>query len=1095
MLVPRVAQLRPCPSRLPDWLRASGLACWMLTATGPAGAVEEQAAAPILGGHPAPTELGLVILAVIALSLAIFVVWTIALRRTVARRTREIDASRAELADALARLRTTETWYRAVLECAPVGLMVVDTTGRIVLANRTADSLFGHETGSLTGRSVATLVPENVRPDHGRNILAAFDNPVPRMLTGSRGVFGQRRDGTVFPADIGLNPIPPVSGPVTEMAVSVADISDHRAMERAIADQLAFQETLFETVPLPVFLKDEAGRFLAVNRAYETTFGHRRADLIGHTLPELAHIVRAYTPQMLAAFHASDVALANTPRSAMHMVQTEIQRPRAGGPSADFLLWTVPFYRADGTPGGMIGVFADISPQKESARAAARAREAAESAAAAKSMFLANMSHEIRTPMNAVIGLAHLALRTDLTLRQRDYVEKIHQAGLSLLGIINDILDFSKIEAGRLELETIPFTLSDVIANLSTLIAPRASDKGLELLLAVDPDVPDALIGDPLRLGQILSNLASNAVKFTDQGEVCLSVSVRARTDDRVDLAFSVRDTGIGMSADEIARLFQPFSQADGSTTRRYGGTGLGLSIAHHLVERLGGDISVTSAPGRGSTFAFTIPCGLGTQRARRALPPRLANMPVLVVDDNENARLLLATALSRLGCRVTTAAGGAEALSALTTAAGRGHPVRLLLADWQMPGLNGIALARAVTAADGIPRPKTVIVTGFGRDDAQADAADSGIDGLLLKPVTDSALMDLLAELFGSADIRPDAPSGDAALAPPHFSGARVLVVEDNEINRQIAVELLASAGLRVECAANGRVAVDRLRDRTAPRIDLVLMDVQMPEMDGLTATRLIRAEPGLADLPVIALTAHALTEERARGQVAGMTEHLSKPVDPAALFRVLREHLAPFAGPAEGTDAAGDQAGPDGGGTSPEETATRHKTRLWHFLAAEADSAGRIALLLAGDRAGAAQLAGGIRERAAALGATALAQAAADVEDGIRAGGGIEALAPALSALARALARIGEAGGSAVPPARPEDALPARTAAVFARLTALLAASDGEALDVAEAERDLLARLLGADAPAFERALATYDFEAATLMLASAGGRICVA
>ena len=949
----------------------------------PAGPAAAQDLVPaidpeMLLGHTLTGMIALGVLAVTLVALVAFAIRTALLRRTVARRTAEVDASRAELSDALERLRAAETWYRAVLECAPVGLMVVDTTGRIRLANRTAESLFGYAPNTLAGQSVELLVPREIRGTHYRNIAAAFRDPIPRMLTGSRGVLAERQDGLVFPVDIGLNPIPSCEGPVREMAVSVADISDHRRMEREIADQLAFREVLFDAVPLPIFYKDRDGRFLGINVAYEKLFGHRRADLIGRALPELRNLGSVYSPEMIAEFHASDVALANMPRADMHMVKSEIQRPLLDGTMLDLLLWTVTFYKADGTPGGMIGVFADITQQKEAARAAARAREEAEAAAAAKSMFLANMSHEIRTPMNAVIGLAHLALQGDLPARERDYVGKIHSAGASLLGIINDILDFSKIEAGRMELEAIPFTLTDVLASLSLLIAPRATEKELEFLIAVAPDVPDALVGDPLRLGQVLINIVSNAVKFTDAGEVCLSVEVAEQSATGVTLAFAVRDTGIGLTPEQIAQLFQPFSQADGSTTRRFGGTGLGLSIAHHLVERQGGTIGVESTPGKGSIFRFTLRCGLSAPRAPHA-GLALDGVPVLIVDDNATARTLMEEALSRFGCPVTTAADSARGLAALTAAEATGKPIALAFVDWKMPGQSGLAFLRAARSEH--PGTRIVLVTGFGRDAVRQEAERIGIDGFLQKPVTDATLLSLLADLFepdsAGAAVSREAPDG------PLVPGARVLVAEGDPINQQIVMALLAAARITAETAATGREVLARLSDLAAPPVDLVLMGGQMPDMDGLMATRLLRAEPHLARLPVIALTAHAFPEERARMLAGGMTGYLSKPIDPEAFYRLLRTHLAAPVSESPPADAPPDPA-------------------------------------------------------------------------------------PATAA--------------ALPPPQ--------LAAIIATLLPLLADSDSEALDLADRERMALSAWLGDRAGAFWRALAAYDFEAATHILAPVTG-----
>ena len=447
------------------------------------------------------------------------------------------------------------------------------------------------------------------------------------------------------------------------------------------------------------------------------------------------------------------------------------------------------------------------------------AKERAEEATAMKSMFLANMSHEIRTPMNAVIGMAYLALKTPLTDKQRDYVNKIHNAGTSLLGVINDILDFSKIEAGRLDIEAVDFRLDDVIASVTSITAQKAQDKGLEFLAEVENSVPQNLVGDPLRLGQVIANLINNAIKFTEHGDVYLKAELLEQVGERARLRFSVKDTGIGMTPEQAARLFQPFSQADASTTRKHGGTGLGLTICRRLVELMGGEIWLESEPGVGSTFRFTVSVGVASGPARsRIVPEQLRAVSALVVDDNAAARDILVHALDGLCARVDAVSSGEEAIAAVKQH-DSDRPYDVIFMDWRMPGMDGIQAARLIKEDPQLKtHPAVVLVTAFGREEVREEAERIQMDGFLLKPVTTSMLVDTLVTLFAGA--RQDR----TALAPAvdrqadRLRGVRILLAEDNEINQQIAVELLEGVGATVEVANDGLEAVRKLLDQPVP-------------------------------------------------------------------------------------------------------------------------------------------------------------------------------------------------------------------------------------------------------------------------------------
>jgi len=527
-----------------------------------------------------------------------------------------------------------------------------------------------------------------------------------------------------------------------------------------------------------------------------------------------------------------------------------------------------------------------------------RAQHAAEAATRAKSDFLANMSHEIRTPMNAILGMSHLALKTGLDARQRNYVEKVHGAAESLLRIIDDILDFSKIEAGKLEIETIPFHLGDVFDHLADLLGMRAQEKGLELLFALPADLPTALIGDPSRLSQILLNLCNNAVKFTERGEVAVTVSLVERAAERATLRFEVRDTGIGMTPQASARLFQPFTQAESSTSRRYGGTGLGLAICRHLVEAMGGAIGVDSEPGRGSCFHFTLPYGLQAHAQPAWEVGELRGMRALVVDDHPAVRELLHALLESLGLQAEMAASGEAALAAVAGADQADRPFKLLVLDWRMPGMDGIeCLARLQHAGSRHAPPTVLMVTAFGREQAEGllEARRLKVAALLAKPVTPSALLNACLAALGSGPAHPSRSARRKELLQARqvgLAGLRILLVDDNPINQELACDLLEGVGITVTVAADGRDALDKLETH---RFDGVLMDCQMPVMDGYEATRALRLRPGQEDLPVIAMTANAMAGEREKVLAAGMNDYIAKPIVVDELFATLARWLRP--------------------------------------------------------------------------------------------------------------------------------------------------------------------------------------------------------
>lgn len=678
------------------------------------------------------------------------------------------------------------------------------------------------------------------------------------------------------------------------------DITERKTMEEQVkqanADlsvERSLMQAVFDSIPDLIFAKDAHGTYLNCNKAFGALVGRSPSDIKGATDFAL------FPADVAEFFRGKDVAMLAEGVSKSN--EEWVQYPDGHKVLLDTL--KTPFWDEQGQLLGLLGISRDITQRKLTEVELVEARDAAQEATRAKSDFLANMSHEIRTPMNAIIGMSHLALKTDLNQKQRNYIEKVHRSAENLLGIINDILDFSKIEAGKMTLESVDFRLEDVMDHLANLVGLKTEDKGLELLFDVGLDVPTALVGDPLRLGQVLINLGNNAVKFTDRGEVVVRVEravVPELPETEVELHISVRDSGIGMTEDQVGRLFQSFSQADASTTRRYGGTGLGLAISKGLVEQMKGRIWVESELGKGSTFHVLARFGIHD----RAVPRRsisagqLSGKRALVADDNAAAREILSTMLTQLGMVVDVGRDGAQALELAHRAIDLGEPHDLAIIDWQMPQADGVEVIHQLQQRQTGTLPSMILVTGYGKEDAAAAARARGVSlgSVLNKPVTLQSLSEALVTLFpidlDASDTSHDDGS-DLQASMAGLEGLRILLVEDNEMNQELAMELLSQAGIEVIVAGNGQLALEVLASDAD--FDGVLMDCQMPVMDGYTASRRIREDARLEGLPVVAMTANAMSGDKEKVLEAGMLDHISKPLNVHAMFSTIRKWMTP--------------------------------------------------------------------------------------------------------------------------------------------------------------------------------------------------------
>jgi len=817
----------------------------------------------------------------------------------------ELNSSLEEqVATRTSELRRINLLFSSVLRSASeVSIIATDLDGMISVFNEGAEHLLGYRAEEVLGKATpAILHVEQELIDRGAKLSAEYAQVIEgfRVLahkpefehSETREWTYVRKDGSHVPVSLVVTALRDDEGQLAGYLGIAIDITQRKAAEhrlevslqsaRVIRDQLLmaadvaelgiwtwtladdslqWNERMFEFYDQPLSLRDDG---LSYAHWYERVH------------PEDVDAAAAQLAALVAGEGVYDpIFRVQGPDGRIRFIQAGAQVERD----------------AQGRALRVTGINRDITAQRELESHLLQAKNQADSASAAKSFFLANMSHEIRTPMNAVMGMLQLVQHTDLNARQRDYVVKAQTAAKSLLGLLNDILDYSKIEAGKLRLDPHPFELEPLMRDLAVVLAGNQGRKEVEVMFDLDSDLPGSLVGDSLRLQQVLINLAGNALKFTQQGQVVVSIRQLKRLQDTVRIRIEVCDTGIGISAEQLQRIFDGFTQAEASTTRRFGGTGLGLVICKRLVGLMGGELLVESEEGVGSRFWFDISLEMARNEPLRLSCPGVdSTMRLLVADDNSMACELLLRTVRSLGWTADTVNGGTLAVESVRKAQQRGEPYDVVLMDWRMPDMDGLSAARLISLQEqAAPPPMVIMITAYGRE-VLADVhheGDAPFVGFLTKPVTPRQLADAVQRAFSSSEPLPEALPGPAR--PRRLAGMRLLVVEDNALNRQVADELLRGEGAQVSLAEGGLEGVSQVLSTSTP-FDAVLMDIQMPDIDGMEATRRIRRHPHFALLPILAMTANASNSDREACMAAGMNDHVSKPIDLEQLVQTLR-------------------------------------------------------------------------------------------------------------------------------------------------------------------------------------------------------------
>lgn len=779
-------------------------------------------------------------------------------------------------------LRHSEALYSSLMENLPVQMLRKDLEGRFTFANKSFCELLGHPLKDILGKTDLDFYPADLankyrRDDRGVAETGELFEDIERYEKSGEARYVQVMKSAVRDAD----------GKIIGTQVIFWDVTQRKEAEKALEQERYLLHALMDNLPHNIYFKDTASRFTRINKALADWFGlSDAAQALGKT--DFDYFTNEHAQQA----RADELEIMQTGRPILDKEEKETWHD---GTVTWATTTKLPLYDEQGRVVGTFGISRDITEKKRAAEALKAAKEAAETASRAKSDFLAHMSHEIRTPMNAVIGMTELVLDTQLDASQREYLTIARESAEALLSVIDNILDFSKIEAGKLELDCAAFDLYESLGDAMKLLALRAHAKDLELACRIAPDVPQGLLGDVGRLRQIVVNLVGNAIKFTERGEVVLDVRCESRADDEAVLHFAVRDTGIGIPADKRETVFDVFEQADTSTTRQYGGTGLGLPISSRLVERMGGRIWLESEVGRGSTFHFTarfaLPHGEAAVERSRQLGD-LRGVRTLVVDDNLTNRRILEEMLHHWAMAPAAAPGALDALDRIRQAHEAGEPFRLVLTDANMPHMDGFALAEKIKRDPTLGSTIIMMLTSGNRPGDVARCEALGIAAYLLKPIKQSELFEAIVLALGlttAEDVELEAlATGWAGQIRP----LRVLLAEDSVVNQKLVVGLLERHGHTVFVANNGKEALAALQSQD---FDLVLMDLQMPEMDGLEATAAIRAKEKRtgSHVPIVAITAHAMKEDRQRCLEAGMDEYLAKPIHAGQLFDTIQTVL----------------------------------------------------------------------------------------------------------------------------------------------------------------------------------------------------------